>query len=109
MPQSQTVALPRPQEEEETDKSKLGLRVKIINIIKSMYSSVKSGVKFNNNHSNSFCCSLGVRQGEYLSPLLFSLFLNALEEQFILSGVKGLDVDMFKIFKFLLLYCTEIY
>ena len=72
-----------------------------------MYSSVKPRVKCNNTLSNSFCCSLGACQGEYLSPLLFSLFLNDLEEQlFFLSGVQGLDVDMFKIF--MLLYADDI-
>ena len=61
---------------------KLGLRGNILNIIKSMYESVKSRVKFCNKIGNEFFCSLGVRQGECLSPLLFSLFLNDIEEQF---------------------------
>ena len=47
-----------------------------------------------------------LRQGECLSPLLFSLFLNDIEEQFILSGLDGLDVNMFKMF--LLLYADDI-
>ena len=47
---------------------------------------------------NEFLCSLGVRQGECLSPLLFSLFLNDLEETFVTEGYNGLDIDMFKIF-----------
>ena len=41
------------------------------NIIKSMYTSVKSREKFANKLGNEFECSLGVRQGECLSPLLF--------------------------------------
>ena len=53
---------------------KLGIRGKILNIIKSMYSVVKSRVKYDNKLGNEFVCSLGVRQGECLSPLLFSLF-----------------------------------
>ena len=44
-----------------------------------------------------FFCSLGVRQGECLSLLIFSLFLNDIEEQFFHSGVEGLDLDLFKI------------
>ena len=67
-----------------------------------MYVSVKSRVKFCNNLGNEFYCSLGVRQGECLSPLLFSLYLNDLEEQFVLSGLNGLDVNTLKLF--LLLY-----
>ena len=84
----------------------LVLRGKILNIIKSMYSSVKSRVKFSNKLGNEFHCSLGVRQGECLSPLLFSLYLNDIEEQFINLGLDGIDVDMFKIF--VLLYADDI-
>ena len=47
-----------------------------------MYSSVKSRVKFDNKLGNEFYCNLGVRQGECLSPLLFSFYLNDIEEQF---------------------------
>ena len=71
-----------------------------------MYESVKSRVKFCGKIGNEYFCSLGVRQGECLSPLLFSLFLNDIEEQFSHSGVEGLDLDLFKIF--MLLYADDI-
>ena len=86
--------------------TKMGLRGKILNIIKAMYASVKSRDKFRNQLGNEFYCSLGVRQGECLSPLLFSLFLNDIEDQFITSGLDGIDIDMFKIF--MLLYADDI-
>ena len=41
-----------------------------------------------------------------MSPLLFSLFLNDLEEQFISSGLEGLVIDICKMF--LLLYADDI-
>ena len=85
---------------------KFGLRGKVLNIIKSMYSSVKSRVKHCNKLGNEFYCSLGVRQGECLSPLLFSLFLNDIEEHFFQSGREGLDINIFKMF--LLLYADDI-
>ena len=85
---------------------KYGFRGKNLNIIMSMYSKVKSRVKYNNKTGDEFFCRLGVRQGECLSPLLFSLFLNDIEESFIHSGLEGLDIDTFKLF--LLLYADDI-
>ena len=41
-----------------------------------------------------------------MSPILFSLYLNDIEEKFIHSGIEGIDVDMLKIF--LLLYADDI-
>ena len=61
-------------------------------ILKSMYSSVKSRVRFNNTLSHEFFCFLGVRQAESLSPFLFSLFLNDLEEHLELNGFKGINI-----------------
>ena len=46
---------------------KLGIRGKILNIIRSMYSIVKSRVKYDNEVSDSFTRMVGVRQGESLS------------------------------------------
>ena len=85
---------------------KYGIRGKILNVIKSMYSSVKSRVKYNNQLGNNFYCGLGVRQGECLSPLLFSLFLNDIEEHFIQAGMEGIDIITVKMF--MLLYADDI-
>jgi len=70
---------------------KLGVRGKMLDIVRSMYASVKSKVKLSNNLSNSFECHIGIRQGECLSPLLFSMFVNDIEETFIQQGVSGID------------------
>ena len=85
---------------------KLGIRGKTLNIIKSMYQSVKSRVKLQGQLSNAFSCALGVRQGESLSPFLFSMFLNDIEEVFIKNGLPGIDLDMFILF--LTLYAYDI-
>ena len=71
-----------------------------------MYENVRSRVKHNNTLSEDFSCFLGVRQGESLSPFLFSMYLNDIEEHFILNGFEGIDLDMFKLF--LLLYADDI-
>ena len=70
----------------------------MLDIIKSMYEHVRSRVKYNNTLSDVFSCFLGVRQGESLSPFLFSMYWNDIEEHFILNGFEGIDLDMFKLF-----------
>ena len=55
---------------------------------------------------NVFFSNLGVRQGECLSPFLFSMYLNDLEATIILNGAKGTDIGMLKLF--LLLYADDI-
>ena len=65
----------------------------MLDIIKSMYENVRPRVKHNN--TTDFSCFLGVRQGESLSPFLFSMYLNDIEEHLILNGFEGIDLDMF--------------
>lgn len=64
---------------------------KCFDIIKNMYNSIKSCVMIGEQKSEYFMCNVGVRQGENLSPFLFSLFLNDLEEFFVQENVKGLS------------------
>ena len=77
-----------------------------------MYVAVKSRVtsccdsKSEQVLSNSFECTLGVIQGECLSPFLYSMFLNDIEEKFIHKSLNGIDVNMFKVF--LILYADDI-
>ena len=52
----------------------------------SIYANLKSRVKFDNRVSSDFICCLGVRQGECLSPILFSMYLNDVEQEYILKG-----------------------
>jgi len=66
---------------------KFGVRGKMLDIIKAMYITVRSKVKNNNQLSEDFECFLGVRQGESLSPFLFSMYLNDIEES-------GLSLDL---------------
>ena len=56
-----------------------GISGKIFNVIRSMYSSMKTKVFSNGIISDPFLSYLGVRQGECLSPLLFSMYINDLE------------------------------
>ena len=47
-----------------------------------MYKSAKSCVAINGLLTDNFSCLIGVRQCENLSPLLFSLYLNDLQQFF---------------------------
>ena len=85
---------------------KVGVRGKMLDIIRSMYTEVKLQVKHNNIISPVFFSNIGVRQGECLSPFLFSIYLNDLEEEINLNGADGIDIGMVKLF--LLLYADDI-
>ena len=53
-----------------------GTNSKILQVIYNLYHNAKSYGKSNGKMSDYFSCDVGVRQGENLSPLLFSIFLN---------------------------------
>ena len=71
-----------------------------------MYENVRSKVKLDGNLSAPCRCYLGVRQGKYLSPFLFSMYLNDLKDDFYLKGAKGEDVYM--LILFILLYADDV-
>ena len=52
----------------------------MLNIIRSIYSTVKSKVRGPKSITDSFECTLGVRQGKSFSPFLFSMYVNDLED-----------------------------
>lgn len=83
-----------------------GVRGKILTVIQAMYRNIKSRVKFNNTLSDEFSSYVGVRQGECLSPFLFSMYINDLESELIQKDVDGIDIGMLKLY--LLLYADDI-
>ncbi len=52
---------------------------KIFNVVKNLYKKAKAQVRVGGSLSSSFKCSVGVRQGDNLSPLLFAIFVNDFE------------------------------
>ena len=44
--------------------------------IRNMYKGIKSKVQIDPDVSDYFMCKVGVRQGENLSPFLFSIYIN---------------------------------
>ena len=57
---------------------------------KNMYGNIKSRITTPEGTSAFFPCCKGVRQGENLSPILFSLFLNHLEHYLMTNSTNGL-------------------
>ena len=89
------------------------IKGKCLRIIKKIYGNIKSCVLVNGSKTDFFISNIGVRQGENLSPLLFNLFLNDLNEYFRTNQCQGitiheLDENLFVYLKiFLLLYADD--
>ena len=66
---------------------------KCLNLIKNIYEHIKSRVSTANDSSAFFLCCKGVRQGENLSPILFSLYLNDLERYFMVNNSGGIIAE----------------
>ena len=64
---------------------------KMYDIIFNMYQGIKSRISFDGVNSYYFPCDNGLRQGENLSPFLFSLYLNDLEDFMTQHNVRGLS------------------
>ena len=69
------------------------------------YSTVKSKVRGPKSITDSFKCTLGVRQGKSLSPFLFSMYVNDLEDFLRNNGSTGIDIGFVKLF--VLLYADD--
>ena len=72
---------------------KSGIRGNIIEVIRSMYQKTLARIRFEGNVTDTFESYFGVRQGECLSPFLFAIFLNDLEESLYNYGFKGIDLN----------------
>ena len=66
---------------------------KCFTFITNMYKNIKSRVKTAEGTSAFFPCQTGVRQGENLSPLLFSIYLNDLREYLDANKVPGIPCE----------------
>ena len=78
---------------------------KLVRAIKSMYTVVKSNVRYKSSYSTFFSSNVGLKQGDPSSPLLFMLFVNDI--------VDNINTDLDNIFTlnelklFLISYADE--
>ena len=71
-----------------------GVSGKFLRLLISMYSSLCSCVRLNNqDRTEYFSCNFGTRQGCKLSPILFSLLINELLEELRQSGIRGIQIS----------------
>lgn len=87
---------------------KRGIKGKMYNAIKSMYSVVKARVKVNGTLTDTFMCPRGLKQGDICSPVLFSLFINELAEEVIQRGKHGIPLSPDLIQIMILLFADDI-
>jgi hypothetical protein len=64
-----------------------GVKGKMWRVLRAMYSHTKSSVLYDGVDSDLFEVELGVRQGDVISPLLFSIFFNGLIRALKAKGV----------------------
>ena len=68
---------------------------KCFRFIFNMYQGIKSQICTNDGTTAFFNCNIGVRQGENLSPILFTFYLNDLEYYLSSRQVNGIECDAF--------------
>ena len=78
--------------------SQVGIQGKLLKTIQSMYLNVKSCIGLNGDLSEYFCNKIGLMQGEVLSPILFNLYVNDFETNFLKSGCIPYELSTLSLF-----------
>jgi len=68
----------------------VGMRGKMLRILKNMYETVESCVLLDDHYTEFFKLFVGLRQGCLISPILFAIFINnlAIEVKKLNIGIK---------------------
>ena len=73
--------------------SNIGVNGHMYSAISSLYSNPKSRVILQDYSTEYFDCPIGVKQGDSLSPTLFSIFINDLAQEIKESGI-GIELNI---------------
>ena len=74
-------------------------------MIRSLYSQIKVCVKHNGYLTDYFNSTSGLLQGEVMSPILFSLYVNDFEMHFLSENCPSVDIQLINLF--LLMYADD--
>lgn len=85
---------------------RLGIKGKVLKIIRCMYDKIKTCVRVNGEYSDWFKVKSGVLQGEILSPILFSLFVNDLESN-LENNLNNAGIEFNQLRIILLMYADD--
>ena len=69
---------------------------KCFKLIFNMYQGIKSKISTNDGSTAFFDYNIGVRQGENLSPILVTFYLNDLEKYLSAKQVNGIECDVLR-------------
>ena len=86
----------------------IGLCDKLLNSVKAIYKTFISCVRTNDGLTDFFNCSIGLRQGCVLSPILFSLFINELANEMVNKCDRGIQMTPDLTDIFLLLFADDV-
>ena len=86
----------------------MGITRKMIDMLKSIYASVKCCVKCDGMTSDSFQCLNGLKQGCKLSPLMFSLLMTSLVKEIKEKGKHGIQLIANGVDIFVLVFADDI-
>jgi len=76
-----------------------GISSKYINIVKSIYNRISSCIIYSSSELSAFFdISIGLKQGEPLSPLLVILFVNDLSDNLDFNSLTDNDITLLSIF-----------
>ena len=85
-----------------------GIHGKLLYVLQSMYSQLKSCIKTPQGLSEYFQCVIGTRQGCMISPFLFILYINELVNSCNIAGCNGLFVNEMYPNVHMLMYADDI-